>query len=385
MAFEININGEVIPYNTYGDPMYVNSSDIQEQLNSASGEDLLVNINSPGGDVDEGFMIYTMLRKYASDHKAKVTTYAKGRCHSIATIIFLAGDERIANRFLEPFIHCAWTYAEGDAKEFSRVAVELDKLNDRLANFYASHTDLTAEQAKELMQAETFISPDEAVAIRFATSIEEVLRPVALNSIFNKPKQTQKLNKQKMAKGNKNPESLLVVLKEFFGLSDGKNLVEVNTSTGDVLTFPDLEEGAAPKVGDKATINGEAASGEITSADGTVYVFENGELTEIRETEEDDQDDSFEALKKENAELKAKLEAQNSAILEIKNKQKEEENRWKNLKNLVSKHVSESKDSDEEEDDKTSRTPGVKAKNSKGGFAASAKRLSESKRLTKDK
>lgn len=366
MAFEINILGEIIPFAHPAEWEVVNLSDVEKMLDGAKGQDVTVNINSPGGDVDEGFLIYTALRKYAADNNAKVTTYAKGRCHSIATVIFLAGDERIANKYLEPFVHNAWTFAVGDAGELLRTAADLEKLNKRIAEFYADHTDLTYEEARELMNNDSYIDPEEAVRIRFATKIEEVLRPVALNKILNK--KTKKI----MAKSEKNEKSFFKAMKEFFASTDGgASNLEVYTSASETIVFPDLEDGATPKVGDKATIDDKAAEGRYTLGDGTVYVFVAGELTEIEEPSDDgdDTDAEVEALKAENKELKERLSALNSSVEELKKSQKEADKRWNKLKSTVSNYVVD----DEENKDKSSSNP----KNLKKGLAGAASRLKE--------
>jgi len=86
---------------------------LQKQLQKAGGKDVKVRINSVGGDVDEGFAMYSELRRYASENNAKITTFAEGRCVSIATIFFLAGDKRIVTEYTEPFVHnaCAIRWA----------------------------------------------------------------------------------------------------------------------------------------------------------------------------------------------------------------------------------------------------------------------------------
>lgn len=383
MAFEINISGEIIPFPTWEGSGLINSSDLENQLKAAGGQDLKVNINSNGGDIDEGFLMYAMLRKYADDNKAKVITYAKGRCQSIATVIFLAGDERIANKFLAPFFHNAWAYAEGDTKEITRVAVELEKLNDRIASHYASHTDLTFKEAKALMEAETYLSPEEAVKIRFATKVEKISRPVALSNALNKVnKNNQNNNKIIMSNNNK----VLKDIAKFFNSLGAKNAVEISTAESETLVFPDLEEGASPAIGDAATIDGSNAEGDYTLPDGTVYTFAEGKLTAIEEPEEEetDQNSEFENLKKENADLKQKLEAQNK-VVEAQNKEikgiqtkvSEIEGRWNKLSGIMSKYSSEE---EEEQEDKT-KTPGFKNKSeNKGGLSGAAKRFRSNKK-----
>lgn len=180
---EIKIYGEIVPFEEQwiiDQGGFYNLSTLQQSLKEAKGKDIKVRIRSFGGDVETGFTMYNELRRYAKDNKAKVTTLGEGQVASIATVIFLAGDERILTGHTEPFIHNAWTYSEGDSKTLIRVAAELEKCNNMIADHYALHTDLTRDEALELMNNDTSITAEEAVTIRFATSIEEVLRPVAL-------------------------------------------------------------------------------------------------------------------------------------------------------------------------------------------------------------
>lgn len=262
---DVKIYGEVVPFQDIWTGL-VNLSSVQEQLKAAEGKDIRVRLNCVGGDVEEGFAIYSELRRYAKDHGAKVTTLAEGRCASIATVIFLAGDERITTEYTQPFVHNAWTYIEGDAKQLMRIAVDLEACNKQIAEHYAAHTDLTYEEARELMDAETAITAEECVAIRFATSIEKVLRPVALRKRVN-------LNTNKMANNGK--KSLLAKFKALFS---NKILFDANNVEVD---FYELEDGDTVAVGDLAMIDGVDAEGSVVMATGETFVFTAGELTEI--------------------------------------------------------------------------------------------------------
>lgn len=354
---KIKISGEISNYQGQDAKEYglFNLSMLQNQLKGMTG-DIELGINSPGGSVDEGFAIYSEIRRYAKEHNAKVTTISEGQCGSIATVIFLSGDERIVSRYISPFVHNAWTFADGDADSFKRVAIDLETVNNRIAKFYAEHTNLTYEDAKELMNNETYITPEEALEIRFATKIEEVVRPAALQRINKKPK--EKMKNQKEAK-------FMANLRKLFS-AEINNLVTVFTSTNDELEFPDLDEGQSPSVGDKATIGGASADGEYTLQNGDVYVFSAGELTEIRKKEEEDSSEDIEALKQENEQLKQKLEAQAVSISEIQAKQKEQESTWNKLKATISSYQVD-------EDDDTDKTK-EKAKEKKG-LAGSVARM----------
>lgn len=312
MAYEINITGEIIPFEGWNG--YFSSTDLDKLLQNANGEDLIVNINSVGGDVDEGFMIYVALRKYAEKNKAKITTYAKGRCYSIATVIFLAGDTRIANRYLSPFIHNAWAYTMGDANQLIKDAADLERTNKQIGVFYAEHTDLTYDEARAWMDADTFIDPDECVRIRFATEVEEIVRPAALMRTISKEVQIQK-NNNKNSNMKKKPldKGFFNKLKHILNAVE-ENSVELNTATNSPIVFPDLDEGEEPSVGDSGEMDGKPAEGEILMQDGRTFVFEAGVITEIREKDGNGDEQTVEELRAENAALREELEAQNAVI-----------------------------------------------------------------------
>lgn len=280
MGFEVKIYGEIVPFQDswIAESGYCNLSFVQKQLTEASGQDVTVRINSFGGDVDEGFAIYSELRRYAKENNSEVTTLAEGRCASIATVIFLAGDKRLVTEYTEPFVHNAWCYAMGDSKEITRVAADLEKCNDKIAKHYEKHTNLSYDEARELMNVETSITPEECVDLRFATAIEEVFRPVALQKIIKSKLIKNQIEMSKTKKG-----SLLAMFKKALGGFQNKI---VFTADEKEVDFYELEDTDTPKVGDKANIDGSPADGEIVMADGKTYVFTGGELTEIKEGEQ---------------------------------------------------------------------------------------------------
>lgn len=126
-----------------------------------------VYINSYGGEVAEGLAIYNALRR----HKAKVRTFCDGFACSIASVIFMAGDERIMNEASLLMIHNAWAWASGNATELRKQAEDLDKITQASVEAYKAHSSLKEEDIKALMDAETWILPSEALEYGFATSV----------------------------------------------------------------------------------------------------------------------------------------------------------------------------------------------------------------------
>lgn len=330
MAFDIKIYGEIVPFQDKWiseQGGYANLTVVQEQLALANGQDVRVRINSCGGDVDEGFAIYSELRRYAKDNNAKITTLAEGTCASIATVIFLAGDSRITTEYTSPFVHNAWSYVMGDSRTLSRIAADLEYCNKMIAQHYAKHTDLTYEEARELMDNDTYISPEECLKLRFSTGIEEVIRPVALQRVLNSKNNNQMPKTKRVATSNNTKNSVIKKFIEFFNK-------DVFTADNQLLEFPDLEDNDAVKVGDKANLDGKPADGEVIIANGDVYVFANGELLEIRESDHTTEDKKAEETPSGEPDKTKLLEEEN---LKLKDRISELEKEVKDLEDLLEK------------------------------------------------
>lgn len=132
-----------------------------------------VHINSYGGVVSEGLAIYNTLK----NHKAKVKTYCDGFACSAASVVFMAGDERHMNDASLLMIHNAWTRVAGNAVELRKQADDLEKITQASIEAYKARATIDEEKIKELMDAETWISPSEAVEWGFATGIVEAAEP----------------------------------------------------------------------------------------------------------------------------------------------------------------------------------------------------------------
>lgn len=136
-----------------------------EQLGEVDSID--VYINSYGGSVSQGFSIYNQLR----NHPAKVRTIVDGFACSIASVIFLAGDERIMQGASLLMIHNPWTMSCGNANELRKIADDLDKMGQVSVDLYCQITGLDESTIKEMMDKETWLSASDALELGFATDI----------------------------------------------------------------------------------------------------------------------------------------------------------------------------------------------------------------------
>ena len=130
-------------------------------------DEIHVHINSYGGEVAEGLAIYNALR----NHKAKVKTYCDGFACSIASVIFMAGDERIMQESSMLMIHNAWTYADGNAAQLRKAADDLEKITQASIAAYKANSTLSEEEIAALLDAETWLLPQEALDYGFATYV----------------------------------------------------------------------------------------------------------------------------------------------------------------------------------------------------------------------
>jgi ATP-dependent Clp endopeptidase proteolytic subunit ClpP len=120
---------------------------------------LLVEINSPGGNVWDGLSIYNQLR----GRKAPVTTRVVGIAASIASIIALAGDKvEMADAALM-MIHDPSGMASGTSEDMRKMADALDQHAEVLVGVYAKKTGKSPESIRAAMKAETWFTTAEAI------------------------------------------------------------------------------------------------------------------------------------------------------------------------------------------------------------------------------
>ena len=132
-------------------------------------ETIEVHINSFGGEVAEGVAIYNALRNSGK----RIVTVCDGFACSIASVIFMAGDERIMNSASLLMLHNASMHAEGTPAQLRKAAEDLETITSMSKTVYLEHaTDaLTADLLTEVMDAETWVSPETAIEWGLATEV----------------------------------------------------------------------------------------------------------------------------------------------------------------------------------------------------------------------
>lgn len=145
------------------------SYDLANQV-AAIPEDyaITVHINSNGGEVKEGLGIYNVLKS------RNVTTICEGFAASAASVIFVAGKTRIMQPASLLFIHAAQMEARGNADDFDKAAEDLRIVTAAAVEAYKeAGITVDDDQLAAMLKAETWITPEEAVAYGFATQVAE--------------------------------------------------------------------------------------------------------------------------------------------------------------------------------------------------------------------
>lgn len=163
---------EIVIYGDIGDSWFwesVSAKDIKNTLDDIDG-DVIIRLNSPGGDAFDGIAIYNLLK----NHDGKVTVHVDGWAASAASIIAMAADELIMNTGTMLMIHEAWTIAFGNKTDVAKTMNALKGLDASLADIYMTRFKGERSEIETMMQNETWFTSEEAIDVGLADSINEV-------------------------------------------------------------------------------------------------------------------------------------------------------------------------------------------------------------------
>ena len=153
----------------------ISAKAFSDALQSVGPGPLVVEINSPGGNVWDGLTIYNMLR----GRQSPVTTRVVGIAASIASIIALAGDTIEMAEASLFMIHDPSGMVAGTSEDMRKMANALDQHAEILANIYVKRTGKTSAQIRAAMSAETWFTAQEAIQFGLADKSTEQLAMAA--------------------------------------------------------------------------------------------------------------------------------------------------------------------------------------------------------------
>ena len=172
MPKKIEIKGTIIPtnyqeiYDWYG-MEGTSPGKLAAFLDEAGGDDVILEVNSPGGYVFAGMEMYNRLKMYSG----KITAVVMSIAASAASLITCAADTVQMCPVSQLMIHRAHSWAEGDKNEIYKTAEDLAKLDDAIANAYVDKTGMEKAEILKLMDVTTWLGPEEAKEKNFADEI----------------------------------------------------------------------------------------------------------------------------------------------------------------------------------------------------------------------
>lgn len=132
-----------------------------------------LHINSYGGSVKEGVAIYNQLRQ----KKCKeIVAYVDGFAYSVASIILQAADRRIMGLGTSLLIHNMWLAVAGNAEDLRKAADDLDILMESNRQIYLEKINISEEELIEMLDNETYLTPQQAVEMGFADEVDSTKR-----------------------------------------------------------------------------------------------------------------------------------------------------------------------------------------------------------------
>lgn len=178
---ELIIEGPISSESWWGDE--ATPEQLREELKNFAGKPLTVSLNSGGGDVFAGLAMYNALRELDSE----VTIRVDGLAASIASIIAMAGDKVIMSPGSMMMIHKPSIFAAGDEKDLQRAIELLKTVEDSIVPIYTERTSLDSDKVVEMMEAETWMTAEQAVELGFADSVAQAKKKTSepVENLFN--------------------------------------------------------------------------------------------------------------------------------------------------------------------------------------------------------
>lgn len=177
---DIHIDGTIVDASTqamieawFGDTTSVSYKSFRNSIDKLTGIDIYnIIINSPGGHVGDALAIYDYLQDIQMNKGKTVNTKGIGIVASSATLLLLAGNSPRMSKNSWFMMHTVSGGIYGTVDQVESYAVSMRKFNDMIKNLYANKSGKRPEEITKMMNAETWLSADEAKEKGFITTVE---------------------------------------------------------------------------------------------------------------------------------------------------------------------------------------------------------------------
>ena len=130
---------------------------------------ILVFINSPGGEIDNGLLIYDAI----VGSKAPVYTFCSGCAYSMGAVLFACGKKRFLLPHSKLMLHQPLLGGRigGNASSIKSISDSLLETKTMMNKLLAFHTGKTEEEMDEMTSYDHYFSAEEAVAMGLADGL----------------------------------------------------------------------------------------------------------------------------------------------------------------------------------------------------------------------
>lgn len=171
-------NGEAWIYEYIGRE-YTSPEKVKEIMSQCQNDEVLnVYINSGGGDVFAGAEIYTLIANYRNT-KIHIVGFAA----SMASVIAMAGYCEISP-VAQMMVHNVISSEQGNYLDMEHKAKVLKNASETIAQAYIKKSGMSKEEIQNLMDEETWLSPEKALELHLVDKIMDFDGNNQTNKIF---------------------------------------------------------------------------------------------------------------------------------------------------------------------------------------------------------
>lgn len=150
----------------------ITAGNLSESLSGLS-EDVSLLLNTAGGSVVEGIAIVGVIESYKK-RGYRVTGCIEGICASMGTLVATVLDSVSMLRGSLMMVHYPRGLAYGDYLSLSKVSEELRAVSADFLTYYKRRTGLDEKVLTAMLQAETWLTADQAKELGF---VDEIVEP----------------------------------------------------------------------------------------------------------------------------------------------------------------------------------------------------------------
>lgn len=279
---------------------------LQNQINAASADEIVIIIDSQGGQMEEGWKIVD----YLLSLNKPIKTVVQGNCYSMAVALFLTGSERLISPNSDLMIHLPeydpyMSYLGGNKYDLETYIEDLVQAEEKLLKYYVSRTGKSESSMSSLLAANkgtgTFLSSDESVSNGFATGLFQNVdqisnrrrqpRPIFAMAKYGRPQSQSAIPTNStdiMSKVHTAVSALMNAANNLLGLAGGtKTVTNLKLAMANGTSVEVAAAGDVAAQGDliKNEAGESLADGDHETAEGQIISVSGGAISEIKAKE----------------------------------------------------------------------------------------------------